>query len=217
MSLPDSGDADASRGAKGEDFDYLFKFIVIGDTGTGKSCLLHQFIENRFKKSSSHTIGVEFGSKTVVVGGKNIKLQIWDTAGQERFRTITHSYYRGAHGVMLVFDVTSRESFENIQVWLQDVYKFASQDIPMILVGNKADMVASRQVSDEEAQAFANTLGIKYITTSAKSNASVDEAFDQLVDDCIKRRKKTMEARKNTVPVPGPHAPLKPKEPTCQC
>ncbi|KAG0434097.1 hypothetical protein HPB47_019354, partial [Ixodes persulcatus] len=98
--------------------DYLFKFLVIGSAGTGKSCLLHQFIENKFKAESNHTIGVEFGSKVVNVGGRSVKLQIWDTAGQERFRSVTRSYYRGAAGALLVYDITSRETYNALTNWL---------------------------------------------------------------------------------------------------
>merc|ERR1712112_479411 len=106
--------------AVSDPYDYLFKFLVIGSAGTGKSCLLHQFIEGRFKEDSSHTIGVEFGSKIVPVGGKTVKLQIWDTAVQERFRSVTRSYYRGAAGALLVYDITSRESFNCLTNWLTD-------------------------------------------------------------------------------------------------
>merc|ERR1711881_293348 len=120
-----------------ESYDYLFKFLVIGSAGTGKSCILHQFIEGRFKPDSSHTIGVEFGSKIIQCGGKTVKLQIWDTAGQERFRSVTRSYYRGAAGALLVYDVTSRETFNCLTNWLTDARTLASPNISIIAVGNK--------------------------------------------------------------------------------
>ena len=119
-------------------YDYLFKFLVIGAAGTGKSCLLHQFIESQYKEDSSHTIGVEFGSKIVPVGGRTVKLQIWDTAGQERFRTITSTYYRGTHGVIVVYDVTSGESFANVKRWLHEIDQNC-EVVNRILVGNKND------------------------------------------------------------------------------
>jgi small GTP-binding protein len=103
-----------------EKYDFQFKFIIIGDTGTGKSQMLHQFIESRFKKGSKHTIGVEFGSKMITLGGKQIKLQIWDTAGQERFRSVTKSYYRGTAGALLVYDITSRETYNHLTNWVAD-------------------------------------------------------------------------------------------------
>ncbi|KAI1240775.1 hypothetical protein IHE44_0009218 [Lamprotornis superbus] len=114
-----------SQSAMSETYDFLFKFLVIGNAGTGKSCLLHQFIEKKFKDDSNHTIGVEFGSKIVNVGGKYVKLQIWDTAGQERFRSVTRSYYRGAAGALLVYDITSRETYNALTNWLTDARMLA--------------------------------------------------------------------------------------------
>eukprot|EP00049_Salpingoeca_infusionum_P003479 m.66866 g.66866 ORF g.66866 m.66866 type:complete len:153 (-) comp12151_c0_seq2:842-1300(-) len=123
-----------------ESFDFLFKFLVIGNANTGKSCLLHQFIESKFKAESSHTIGVEFGSKVINCGGKSVKLQIWDTAGQERFRSVTRSYYRGAAGALLVYDISSRETFTALTNWLTDARTLASSDIVIVLAGNKKDL-----------------------------------------------------------------------------
>ncbi|RNA03820.1 ras-related Rab-4B, partial [Brachionus plicatilis] len=105
-----------------DSYDYLFKFLIIGRTGVGKSCILHRFVENKFKEDTTHTIGVEFGSKLVNVNNKSIKLQIWDTAGQERFRSVTRSYYRGAAGALLVYDITSRDSFNSLQNWLNLIF-----------------------------------------------------------------------------------------------
>ncbi|NWR89052.1 RAB4A protein, partial [Furnarius figulus] len=135
--------------------DFLFKFLVIGNAGTGKSCLLHQFIEKKFKDDSNHTIGVEFGSKIINVGGKYVKLQIWDTAGQERFRSVTRSYYRGAAGALLVYDITSRETYNALTNWLTDARMLASQNIVIILCGNKKDLDADREVTFLEASRFA--------------------------------------------------------------
>ncbi|XP_070571397.1 ras-related protein Rab-4B isoform X3 [Ptychodera flava] len=135
--------------------DFLFKFLVIGSAGTGKSCILHQFIENKFKQESNHTIGVEFGSKVVNVGGKSVKLQIWDTAGQERFRSVTRSYYRGAAGALLVYDITSRETYNALTNWLTDAKTLASPNIVIILCGNKKDLEADREVTFLEASRFA--------------------------------------------------------------
>uniref|UniRef100_A0A3B4YKX0 RAB4B, member RAS oncogene family n=1 Tax=Seriola lalandi dorsalis TaxID=1841481 RepID=A0A3B4YKX0_SERLL len=138
-----------------ETYDFLFKFLVIGSAGTGKSCLLHQFIENKFKQDSNHTIGVEFGSRVVNVGGKTVKLQIWDTAGQERFRSVTRSYYRGAAGALLVYDITSRETYNALTNWLTDARTLASPNIVIILCGNKKDLDADREVTFLEASRFA--------------------------------------------------------------
>eukprot|EP01137_Pigoraptor_chileana_P030595 Opistho-2@17300 len=160
-----------------ESYDYLFKFLVIGNAGTGKSCLLHQFIENKFKQESSHTIGVEFGSKIVNIGGKSVKLQIWDTAGQERFRSVTRSYYRGAAGALLVYDVTNRESYNALTNWLTDARTLASPDIVIILVGNKKDLEDEREVTFLEASRFAQENDIMFLETSAYTGENVEETF----------------------------------------
>jgi len=160
-----------------ESYDYLFKFLIIGQAGTGKSCLLHHFIESKFKDDSSHTIGVEFGSRIVNVGGKSVKLQIWDTAGQERFRSVTRSYYRGAAGALLVYDSTSRESFNTLSNWLNDARKMASPQIVILLVGNKKDLEEARQVTFLEASTFAQENDLIFLETSAKTGDSVEEAF----------------------------------------
>jgi len=164
-------------GGMTDPYDYLFKFLVIGSAGTGKSCLLHQFIDSSFKEDSSHTIGVEFGSKIVAVGGKTVKLQIWDTAGQERFRSVTRSYYRGAAGALLVYDVTSRETFNCLANWLSDARTLASPAIVILLVGNKKDLEEEREVTFMEAARFAQENGLMFLETSAKTGESVEEAF----------------------------------------
>lgn len=157
--------------------DYLFKFLVIGSAGTGKSCLLHQFIENKFKAESNHTIGVEFGSKVVNVGGRSVKLQIWDTAGQERFRSVTRSYYRGAAGALLVYDITSRETYNALTNWLTDARTLASPNIVILLVGNKKDLEDDREVTFLEASRFAQENELMFLETSALTGENVEEAF----------------------------------------
>lgn len=158
-------------------YDYLFKFVVIGSAGTGKSCLLYQFIENKFRQDSNHTIGVEFGSKVVSVGGKFVKLQIWDTAGQERFRSVIRSYYRGTAGALLVYDITSRDSFNNLSNWLSDARSLASANISVILVGNKKDLEEEREVTFLEASRFAQENDLMFLETSALTSDNVTEAF----------------------------------------
>lgn len=160
-----------------ETYDFLFKFLVIGSAGTGKSCILHQFIENKFRQDSSHTIGVEFGSKVVNVGGKSVKLQIWDTAGQERFRSVTRSYYRGAAGALLVYDITSRETFNALGNWLSDAKTLASPNIVIILVGNKRDLEGEREVTFLEASRFAQENDLMFLETSALTGENVEETF----------------------------------------
>ncbi|XP_054714653.1 ras-related protein Rab-4B [Uloborus diversus] len=160
-----------------ETYDFLFKFLVIGSAGTGKSCLLHQFIESKFKADSNHTIGVEFGSKVVNIGGKSVKLQIWDTAGQERFRSVTRSYYRGAAGALLVYDITSRESYNSLSNWLVDARTLASPNIAVLLVGNKKDLEEDREVTFLEASRFAQENELMFLETSALTGENVEEAF----------------------------------------
>ncbi|KAB7502873.1 Ras-related protein Rab-4B, partial [Armadillidium nasatum] len=157
--------------------DFLFKFLVIGSAGTGKSCLLHQFIEGKFKAESNHTIGVEFGSKIVNVGGKYVKLQIWDTAGQERFRSVTRSYYRGAAGALLVYDITSRESYNALSNWLSDARTLASPNIVILNVGNKKDLEGERQVTFMEASRFSQENELMFLEASALTGENVEEAF----------------------------------------
>lgn len=151
--------------------------VVIGDTGVGKSCLLLQFVDRRFSSVHDLTIGVDFGSRIIEIGGEKVKLQIWDTAGQESFRSIARSYYRDASGALLVFDVTRRETFGHLSRWLEEARQFASPNICITLVGNKADVTSKRVIQRAEAQAFAEENGLEYIEASAKTSDGVDEAF----------------------------------------
>ncbi|CAD8165617.1 unnamed protein product [Paramecium octaurelia] len=158
-------------------YSYLFKFILIGDTGVGKSCLLLQFIDKRFRQKHEVTIGVEFGARMIEFDGQNIKLQIWDTAGQESFRSITRSYYRSAAGAIIVYDITKRETFENISRWLEEAKQNGNPKLTFTLVGNKSDLEADRQVSFEEGQEFARNNGIDFVEVSAKTANNVEEVF----------------------------------------
>jgi len=159
------------------DYDYLFKLLLIGDSGVGKSCLLLRFADNTYTDSYISTIGVDFKIRTLDIDGKTVKLQIWDTAGQERFRTITSSYYRGAHGIIVVYDVTDKVSFNNVKQWLGEIDRYACQSVNKLLVGNKADLVEKKVVEYNEAKEFADSLGISFLETSAKSAHNVEEAF----------------------------------------
>lgn len=158
-------------------YAYLFKYIIIGDTGVGKSCLLLQFTDRRFTPIHDLTIGVEFGARVITVEDKQLKLQIWDTAGQESFRSITRSYYRGAAGALLVYDITRKETFDHILSWLQDARAHSNSDMSIILVGNKADLEHRREVSRESGQTFAKEHGLLFVETSAKNNLNVEHAF----------------------------------------
>lgn len=158
-------------------YAYLFKYIIIGETGVGKSCLLLQFTDKRFQHVHDMTIGVEFGSRTIELNHQLIKLQVWDTAGQEAFRSITRSYYRGACGALLVYDISRRDSFEHVTKWLEEAKQNSNPNIVIMLVGNKKDLEHKRQVSYEEGQSFAQQHGLVFIEASAKTGESVDETF----------------------------------------
>ena len=158
-------------------YAYLFKYIIIGDSGVGKSCLLLQFTDKRFQPAYDLTIGVEFGTRMINIGHKQIKLQIWDTAGQENFRSITRSYYRGAIGALLVYDITKRETFNHLTNWLKEVNERSNENMVIMLVGNKSDLKHKRVVSTEEGEAFAEDHGLVFLETSAKEAANVEEVF----------------------------------------
>ncbi|KAK5808902.1 ras family-domain-containing protein [Linnemannia elongata] len=160
-------------------YDYIIKYIIIGDTGVGKSCLLLQFTDKRFQPAHDLTIGVEFGARFVSVAGKQIKLQIWDTAGQESFRSITRSYYRGAAGALLgkVLIALVRDTFKHLTTWLEDARQHANANTTIMLIGNKSDLESKRAVSYEEGEAFAKANGLFFMETSAKTSANVEEAF----------------------------------------
>ncbi|CAL9008421.1 unnamed protein product [Prunus brigantina] len=185
--------------------DYLFKLLLIGDSGVGKSCLLLRFADDSYLDSYISTIGVDFKIRTVEQDGKTIKLQIWDTAGQERFRTITSSYYRGAHGIIIVYDVTDQESFNNVKQWLNEIDRYASENVNKLLVGNKADLTANKVVSYETAKAFADEIGIPFMETSAKNATNVEQAFMAMAAE-IKNRMASQpmnNARPPTVQIRG--------------
>jgi len=170
----------ARPGAANPEYDYLFKLLLIGDSGVGKSSLLLRFADNTFTESFISTIGVDFKIRTIDIEGTTVKLQIWDTAGQERFRTITSSYYRGAHGIIVVYDITNQETFNNVQKWLQEIDRYACENVHKLLVGNKSDLVNERKVQYDQAAEFAASLNLIFLETSAKSSTNVEDAFTKM-------------------------------------
>jgi Ras-related protein Rab-2A len=158
-------------------FAFLFKYIIIGDTSVGKSCMLLQFTDKRFQPVHDITIGVEFGARLIAVDDLQIKLQIWDTAGQESFRSITRSYYRDAAGALLVYDITQRESFNHLSRWLEEARSNGNPNMTIMLIGNKCDLEHRRAVSKKEGEEFAAENGLLFMETSAKTSANVDDAF----------------------------------------
>ncbi|CAF2128690.1 unnamed protein product [Rotaria magnacalcarata] len=165
------------------DYDVLLKLLLIGDSGVGKSSLLTRFSDDSFTESYLSTIGVDFKIRTLKHNGKKIKLQIWDTAGQERFRTITATYYRGAQGIIIVFDLTNLESFDNIKNWLTEIERNGPEDVKKLLVGNKCDLASERVVDYAKAKKFADSLHISYIETSAKGSSNVEPIFQTLITE----------------------------------
>ncbi|XP_043706451.1 ras-related protein RABA2a-like isoform X2 [Telopea speciosissima] len=164
-----------------EEYDYLFKVVLIGDSGVGKSNLLSRFTRNEFCLESKSTIGVEFATRTVQVEGKTIKAQIWDTAGQERYRAITSAYYRGALGALLVYDVTKLMTFDNVSRWLKELRDHADSNIVIMLIGNKTDLKHLRAVATEDAQGFAEKEGLSFIETSALEATNVEKSFQTIL------------------------------------
>mmetsp|Transcript_15142 Transcript_15142/g.12880 ORF Transcript_15142/g.12880 Transcript_15142/m.12880 type:complete len:216 (-) Transcript_15142:224-871(-) len=166
-----------------ETYDYLFKTVIIGDSGVGKSNIFCRFIRDEFNLDSKATIGVEFSAKNVTVQDKTIKAQVWDTAGQERFRALAKSYYRGAVGALLVYDITSYESFQHVERWLKEVKEHAEPHLVVLLVGNKCDLEDKRAVKQEEGAELAEKYSLGFMETSAKDNVNIESSFNRLITE----------------------------------
>jgi len=199
------------------EYDYLFKLLLIGDSGVGKSCLLLRFADDTYTESYISTIGVDFKIRTIDLEGKTIKLQIWDTAGQERFRTITSSYYRGAHGIIVVYDVTDQVSFNNVKQWLQEIERYASDSVTKLLVGNKCDLTTKKVVDKDAAKEFADSKGIPFLETSAKNSTNVESAFLTMAKEIKNRMGNTgpRDGGKPTITVVG--EPVNQNQGGCSC
>ena len=165
-----------------------FKILTIGESGVGKTCVLRRFVENKFLKNHLATIGIDFKTKTLNINNQEIKLKIWDTAGQERFRNITTQYYKGADGIVLVYDVTDEASYEKIRDWMEQILSNTQQEeIGLVLLGNKCDM-EPRTVTEEMGKKMAEELKVNYFETSALTGQGIKEAFEQLTRDIMKKR-----------------------------
>jgi len=172
------------------DYDYLFKLLLIGDSGVAKSCLLYRFADNTYEGWTGVTVGVDFKIRTLDIDGKIVKLQIWDTGGAERFQTITSNYYRDAHGIIIVYDVTDAVSFTNVKKWMGEMDLNAPQSVNKLLVGNKADL-EKKVVDFSEAKEFADSFSMPFLETSAKSSQNVDDAFLMLIRQIKERVSQT--------------------------
>ena len=162
------------------DYDFVFKILLVGDSSVGKSSLLLRFSDNVFQESFLPTIGVDFKIRTIDHQGSVVKLQMWDTAGQEKFKTITSAYYKGAQGIVMVFDLTDKRSFDNIKNWIAECEQFSNLEPVKILVGNKMDMGRERQVSSDQARLFAESEGMLYVETSARTGQNVENIFQSI-------------------------------------
>lgn len=187
-----------------EDYDHLFKIVLIGDSGVGKSNLLLRFTRNEFNLESKTTIGVEFATKNVRIEGQLVKAQVWDTAGQERYRAITSAYYRGAVGALLVYDVTKRTSFENVEKWLQELREHADSNIVVMLVGNKIDLRNQRSVPTEDGSRLAKERSLAFIETSALDFTNVEQAFERILTEIYNNQSKKLTAGNVQKPTLGP-------------
>ena len=168
-------------------YELLYKVIIIGDTCVGKSNILSRYLKDEFREDSKSTVGVELGTKFVKIKGTGAKLQIWDTAGQERYRSITSSYYKGSHGCFIVYDITSETSFENVDKWFEQAQKEASKDVSIILVGNKCDLENERKVSKEKGEEKAKNFNCPFFETSALSKIKIDDIFTEMVNNIFEK------------------------------
>jgi small GTP-binding protein len=177
-------------------YDYMFKLLIVGESGVGKTCMLLRFADDLFEEDFLSTIGVDFKVKEMNLNGKRVKLQIWDSAGQERFKNITSSYYRNCSGIIIVYDVTKRDSFDKVTDWIAEVRRFVPT-VPLIIVGNKCDL-DNRQVPTAEGQELAQRQGLIFLETSAKTNTNIEAAFQEMSKKLIEA-----EANKPAAATPG--------------
>ncbi|XP_075797732.1 ras-related protein Rab-26 isoform X2 [Microtus pennsylvanicus] len=180
-----------SLGGTGDFYDVAFKVMLVGDSGVGKTCLLVRFKDGAFLAGTFiSTVGIDFRNKVLDVDGMKVKLQIWDTAGQERFRSVTHAYYRDAHALLLLYDITNKDSFDNIQAWLTEIQEYAQRDVVLMLLGNKVDSTQERVVKREDGEKLAKEYGLPFMETSAKTGLNVDLAFTAIAKELKQRSTK---------------------------
>lgn len=188
------------------------KFIIIGESSVGKTCIVNRYTDGSFTDSFLTTVGVDFKIKTIEIDGVPIKIQIWDTAGQEQFHTITKSYYRGSHGILLVFDISNKSTLTKTKMWMNSIKEAASEDVTIALIGNKKDL--ERQVSEEEGLAIAKEYGLPYFETSAKNGDSIDEVFN-IMASTIKQRLDNQPKEEKLVTMKLPESTVNNKKGCC--
>ena len=186
-----------------EEYDYIFKVLLIGNSDVGKSSLILRYVDQIWNDVFVPTIGVDFKVKSLQIDNKRVKMQIWDTAGQERFRNVISSYFKGAHGILLIYDISARDSFKELENWLGEVERNATPQVLKILIGNKCDLDEQRQITVDEGEAFAARNGMKFIETSAKNNTNVNEAFEALAKIMVEssNKKNVIKVEKKTIKV----------------
>lgn len=182
VKMASANDSKWQKDAADQNFDYMFKLLIIGNSSVGKTSFLFRYADDSFTSAFVSTVGIDFKVKTVFRQDKRVKLQIWDTAGQERYRTITTAYYRGAMGFILMYDVTNEESFNAVQDWCTQIKTYSWDNAQVVLVGNKCDLEEERVVSTERGKQLADQLGLEFFETSAKENINVKAVFERLVD-----------------------------------
>jgi len=183
--------------------DFHMKLLLIGDSNVGKTSLLQRFVDGTFQEIYTTTIASDFKVHNVKLDGKAVRIQIWDTAGMERFRTITSSYYRSAHGILIVFDVNSLQSFENVRKWMSEIERYASPNVNLLLVGNKSDLKGPNTVDAKQVKEYCQSLKLAYAETSAKSDRAVSELFLSLCRVILKRVSDETANKYNHQPVPS--------------
>ena len=172
-----------------ESYDLLFKLILIGDSCVGKSNILLKYLKNEFDPNSRATVGVEFGTKNILINNKKIKIQIWDTAGEERYRSITSAYYKGAKGAFIVYDITRKSTFDNIDKWISDLKLNGDQNICIVILGNKSDLDDKREISKEEGIKKSEMYKTAFLETSALSGDNIGKAFDEIIEQIVQSNK----------------------------
>ena len=177
-----------------ENTEMIFKIILIGDTATGKTNILSKYINNKFETDSKATIGVELSFKTFNINNDKVTAQIWDTAGQERYKSMTKAYFKGALGALIVYDITKKSTFENIDKWILDLKSCADEKVSIILIGNKCDLESSREISKEEGEKKAKTIEVAFLETSALKGDNIELAFKTLIEEVYNKCRKEFEA-----------------------
>ena len=180
-----------------ENYDLIFKIVLIGDSGVGKTNILSRYISNEFSLTTQATVGVEFGSKIIKRGEKLIKLQIWDTAGQERYKSITSAYYKGSKGAFVVYDISRKSTFDNVDKWIEELKNNGSEDVFIMLVGNKSDLKDKREISEEDVQKKAQLYNVAFCETSALEGKNIEYAFESLINEITKKVEKDKEKNNN--------------------